>query len=131
VQWAALLRSTSSYQNYRQKHGPTNPVKVVEMLLLDQYLPRAVRYCVVRVQDSLHSISGTPIGNYANVAERRCGRLNAELSYLTVGDIFKTGIHEFIDDLQVKINDIGQGVLDTFFAQKTEAPLEYMKIREG
>lgn len=118
VQWSALLQSASGLQGYRQKHGPIHLANVVEYLLLDREFPRSVRYCVERVFDSLHCISGTPLGSYANEAERRCGRLHSELVYTQVSDIVKMGIHEFADGVQVNLNGIGEGIFETFFTMK-------------
>ena len=39
VQWAAVLRSTSSFEMYRKRHGRILPKKVVEFLVLDRNFP--------------------------------------------------------------------------------------------
>lgn len=116
LQWAALLRSASALQTYRQRFGQIDPKNVVRMLLLDREFPRSVRYCVDRAQDSLHAISGNPIGGYANEAERGIGQLAAELAYAGVDEILGTGLHEFIDRLQARLNDAGGALHETFFA---------------
>jgi len=116
LQWSALLRSASGLQSYRQKYGRIEISHAVEYLLLDPQFPRSVRYSVSRVQDSLHAISGTPIGSFSNEAERRCGMLMSELAYTEVGDIWTVGLHEFLDASQLKLNGIGEAVFDTFFA---------------
>lgn len=134
VQWSALLRSVSALQAYRQKYGRIAPPHVVEYLLLDREFPRSVRYCAGRVQDSLHSISGTPLGTFGNEAERRCGMLMSELSYMRVDDIMDTGLHEFIDACQLKLNGIGDAIFGTFFALRpiegaARAPVFYQEQR--
>jgi len=116
IQWSALLRSASALQMYRQQFGQISPRNVVDLLLLDREFPRSVRYCVGRVQDSIHAITGTPMGTFNNEAERRCGRLQSELSYTRMGEILQTGLHEFVDDIQDKLNGVGEAIFDTFFA---------------
>jgi len=116
LQWAALLRSASGLQSYRQKYGRIEVSHAVEYLLLDPQFPRSVRYSVSRVQDSLHAISGTPVGAFSNEAERRCGMLMSELAYTEVKDIWDAGLHEFLDACQTKLNGIGEAVFETFFA---------------
>lgn len=118
VQWTALLQSTSALQGYRQKHGVLHMPHVVHYLLLDREFPRSVRYCVERVLDSLHCISGVPVGSYGNQAERLCGMLHSELAYAQVDDVIGQGMHEFVDGIQVKLNHVGQAIFETFFAMR-------------
>ncbi len=119
IQWSALLRSASALQMYRQKFGRIAPPNVVEYLLLDREFPRSVRYCVGRVQDSIHAITGMPLGTFSNEAERRCGLLHSELSYARVNEIITMGLHEFIDATQGKLNNVGDAIYDTFFAMRS------------
>lgn len=46
IQWAALLRTASALQAYRQKFGRILPQNVAEFLLFDREFPRAVLHCL-------------------------------------------------------------------------------------
>ncbi|HUJ76316.1 MAG TPA: alpha-E domain-containing protein, partial [bacterium] len=46
IQWAAVLRSTSALQMYRQRFGQISPSRVIEFLLLSAEFPRSVRFCL-------------------------------------------------------------------------------------
>jgi uncharacterized alpha-E superfamily protein len=116
IQWAALLRSASALEMYRKRHGRIDPVRVAEFLILDREFPRAMRFCVIRAEESLHAITGSPIGTYANLAEQRVGRLRAELDYAHVDEMLSVGMHEFLDRLQLRLNQVGDAVAETFFA---------------
>jgi len=116
VHWAALLRSASGFEFYRKKHHAITPQKVVEFLLLDRKFPRTVRYCLSKGERSLHAITGAAIGTWTNGAERELGRMNAELSYADTNEILARGLHEYIDDLQQRLNYVSKSVHDTFFA---------------
>lgn len=116
VQWSALLKSASALEMYRKIHGRIAPGNVVDFLLLDRHFPRSVRYALGRAEMSLHSISGTPVGTFSNKAEQLLGRLRSELDYTHVSDVITQGLHEFIDELQAKMNDVGSAVHSTFFA---------------
>lgn len=116
LQWSALLRSASALQAYRQRYGRIEIGHAVEYLLLSPEFPRSVRYAISRVQDSLHAITGTPVGTYSNEAERRCGMLMSELAYTQIADVWRVGLHEYVDACQTKLNGIGDAVFDTFFA---------------
>jgi uncharacterized alpha-E superfamily protein len=123
IQWAAMLRSASAFEMYRKRYGRIAPNKIVDFLLLDREFPRAVHHCLMKAEESLHNISGTPLGTFSNVAEQRLGQLRSDLAYARVEDIVKTGLHEFLDALQTKLNQVGDGIFDTFFAYKPVAKL--------
>lgn len=116
VQWSALLKSASALEMYRKAHGRISPEKVADFLLLDRLFPRSVRYSLVGAEDSLHAITGTPVGTFTNRAEQLLGRVRSELDYTHVSDVISQGLHEFIDELQAKLNDVGAATHSTFFA---------------
>jgi uncharacterized alpha-E superfamily protein len=116
VQWSALLKSASALEMYRKSHGRIAPAKVADFLLLDRQFPRSVRYSLIAAEESLHAIAGTPVGTFTNRAEQLLGRLRSELDYTHVSDVIAAGLHEFIDELQVKLNDVGTAIHAIFFA---------------
>jgi uncharacterized alpha-E superfamily protein len=116
VQWAAMLRSASALEMYRKRHGHILPDKVIEFFVLDSEFPRSILYCITSANDSLHAISGTPVGMYRNAPEQHLGGLRAELAYTDTRQIISKGLHEFLDGLQTKLNIVDQSIFDTFFA---------------
>lgn len=116
VQWSALLRSASALQAYRQRYGQIQPASVVELLLLSHEFPRSVRYCVESVQFSIAKISGSPAGVYSNNAERMADQMRSQLACARADDVIAAGLHEFIDSLQLKLNQVGSHISETFFA---------------
>lgn len=115
VQWGALLETTSALQMYRRTFGRIEPVKVVEFLVLNPRFPRSLRFCVWQAEDSLRAISGSPPQGFNNRAEQLLGQLSAQLSYARVSDILTGGLHEFVDDFQVRLNAVGEAIYETFF----------------
>jgi uncharacterized alpha-E superfamily protein len=118
IQWGALLNSASAFEMYRKRYGPIARNAVVAFLLLDREFPRSVLCSVGGAEESLHAISGTPLDTYANRAEQRLGRLRADLAYADADQIIASGLHEFIDGLQVRLNDVGDDVREIFFAMR-------------
>jgi len=115
LQWSALLRSTSGFEAYRRLYGQVASEAVVQFLLLDRAFPRSAHHCVRAAQASLHAVTETPVGHYRNDAEKRLGRLVAELDYTDVGEVIGRGLHEFIDELQDRLNQVGDAITSTFF----------------
>ncbi len=115
LQWASLLRSASALEMYRKSCGRIEPHRVVDFLLHDAEFPRAIRYCVSRAEESLRAITGSAPGSYGNRAEQLLGRLRAELDFASTEEIIKGGLHEFLDGLQGRLNDVGMAIHETFF----------------
>ena len=121
IQWAALLKSASALDMYRRKYEQINPESVVQFLLLDRNFPRAILYCVMMAESSIHSITGTPAGTFRNDAERRIGRLHSELTYARIDEIIKAGLHEYLDKFQTELNGVDDSVNSTFFTVGSES----------
>jgi uncharacterized alpha-E superfamily protein len=122
IQWAAVLRSASAFEMYRKRHGRIAPKSIVEFLLLDREFPRAIHFCLLAARDSLHAISGTPVGTFRHPPEKLLGQLCSDLSFTSVDEIVNSGLHEYFDDLQTRMNQVAAGIYETFFALKTPKP---------
>lgn len=118
IQWLALLRSAGALEMYRQRHGRITPTHVVAFLILDREFPRAVLYCLTKANESLHAITGAAVGGFSNRPEQTLGQLRAELAYTRAEDIIDGGLHEFVDDLQSRLNAVSDAVYDTFLAMR-------------
>jgi uncharacterized alpha-E superfamily protein len=115
LQWSAILRSCSSHDAYRKFYvAQVEPDKVVEFLILNEFFPRSIRFCAQELNYSLRRISGCSSEHYTNLAEKLAGRLVAELNYSALEDIKTVGMHQYMDDLQVKLNAIGEGIFQTY-----------------
>jgi uncharacterized alpha-E superfamily protein len=117
LQWIALLKSASAYEMYRKRGmHRISPQSVAEFLILDGEFPRSIRFCIIEAERSLHKITGTPLGSWRAPVERTLGRLRADLDYITIDEIIQFGMHEFLDDLQTRMNNVGEKIFETFFA---------------
>jgi uncharacterized alpha-E superfamily protein len=116
ILWGALLRSASAFEMYRKRHGQVAPDEIIEFLVLDAEFPRAIHHCLIMAERSLRNISGTGRGRFTNPAEKTLGRLLADIDYTQIEEIKTIGLHEFIDDLQTRLNLVGAAVYETFFA---------------
>jgi uncharacterized alpha-E superfamily protein len=115
LQWAALLRSVSSLEPFVKHYGPVHARGIMRYLLLDTRNPRSVAHCMRRADQALRDISGTSTGTFGNDAERRSGQLCADLNYLTVDEIVRLGLHETLDDLQIRMNHVHCAVSELYF----------------
>ncbi|MBD2230913.1 alpha-E domain-containing protein [Phormidium tenue] len=118
LQWIALLKSASAYEMYRKCQYRITPRGVTEFLILNREFPRSIQFCLIEAERSLHQISGTSMGTWRTGSDRALGRLRSELDYLTIDEITQRGLHEFLDDLQTRLNTVGEQVFSDFFALK-------------
>ena len=118
TQWSVVLKSASAFEMYRKRHGRIDPLHIAEFLILDPEFPRSMYSCVARAEESLHAISGSPMGTYQNVAEERLGALRGELASTDIEDILAGGVHDRLTSCQASLNGVGNAVFETFFTSK-------------
>jgi uncharacterized alpha-E superfamily protein len=111
---------------YRKEHGRITPSQVAEFLILNRDFPRAMRFCLIRAEQSLLAITGGSAGSFRNRAEQRLGRLRSQLDYTNIDEIMQSGLHEFIDHFQVRLNGVGEAIFETFFALQ---PLDHLAAK--
>lgn len=121
LQWAALLRSAGAFEMYRKAKGRIAPQECADFLLFDKDFPRALRYCISRADWSLHAITGTERDSYRCESERRLGKLRNDFDYARLQDVLAVGMHEYLDGVQCRINDVGDAIFEEFFSAHARA----------
>lgn len=117
IQWAALLRSCSAFEAFRKnRHGQITGPRVVEYLLFDEYFPKSIHFSVTSAEAALRDISGASEHRFTNPASRALGKLRADLDFIAIEDVVKRGLHEFLDDLQIRIAEISGLIEQTFIS---------------
>ena len=131
LEWSAILRSCSAWDAYKSIcGGEVNPHRVAEFLLLNVDFPRSVRFCASELNHALRRISGVAEGRFCNNAEKLAGRLVAELQFSTIEEIFETGLHRYLDQLQTKLNNIGNAMFDAYIFQKFDNLEDEMMVQQ-
>lgn len=119
MQWAALLKSVSAYDMYRKKYGKLTALNISEFLILDKTFPRSMLCCLIHAEQSLNAITGNS-GGFSTSAEKQLGKLKSELEFTEIADIFNSGLHEYIDDFQQRLNAISTHFYNSFFTTQVE-----------
>ncbi len=115
VQWASVLRSCSAFEAFRRsRRGQLNLERVVDYLLRDAVFPRSILFSIAEAEQALGQI--TAAGNHLddNPPARLLGELRTELEQIAVPTVIADGLHEFLDDVQMKISDIHAAIQATF-----------------
>ncbi len=111
--WAGVLRSVSGFEVYRKIYREAiTPERVAEMLILRTSMPRSLAACMAEI-----------VGDLAKVAHpqsvetlRRAGLLNAQLQFGRIEDIMATGLHAWLTDFLIRINELGSDISQDFLA---------------
>ncbi|MEZ6133993.1 MAG: alpha-E domain-containing protein [Pirellulaceae bacterium] len=115
--WSAVLRSLSGFEMFRKRYHTLTIERIVDFLVLDPRFPRAIYYCVRTAAGSLAKVGG-PENIADNIALARVDSLLSKLSQATPRTIIDGGFHEFIDALQIDLNELGTAIGETYFAKR-------------
>lgn len=104
-QWAALLRSLSAFESYRDIYRESIvPESVAEMLLLRDDLPRSLHACLNEITQVLENIEG----NSGIDVKRLAAQIHARLHYARVEEVFEQGLQNYLQDFLAEINRLGE-----------------------
>jgi uncharacterized alpha-E superfamily protein len=115
AQWNALLRSASAYHGYRRVYPhEMTPTTVAGFILLDPYFPRSITHCVRYIENSLSDLLEQDELRHVVFPTANLDRLK-QLAARSPEDVVGTGLHEFLDEVQIALLALGRQISDTFF----------------
>ena len=117
-QWAAVLRSVSSFESYRKVYRDViTPFRVAELLILRDDMPRSLHHCMRETYEMLQLITGSN----RNEAVRLAGEVHAELHFGRIDTIFSEGLHEYLTEFLRRNALLGDEVTRSFFSAGRQA----------
>ncbi|MGQ0656418.1 MAG: alpha-E domain-containing protein [Betaproteobacteria bacterium] len=106
-QWAALLRSLSSFESYRQLYrDQIFPIKVAQLLILERRMPRSLAACFDQIEEALDRVRG----EQDTAVKRLAAELHARLTHSDVEEIFQSGLHEYLTECLDAIGELGSRI---------------------
>lgn len=120
TQWAAVLKAVSGLEMYRKTYRRISPRDVAEFLLFDREFPRSIFHCVRYAGESLQVLSGLSRDRTLNTPQKSLLRLRTDLETGTVTEAMDAGLHNYLDALQTRLNQVDQEVYQVFFAPKLD-----------
>lgn len=122
AQWQAVLRSASALEAYRRFYvREILPWKVAEFLIFSDSFPRSIHYCLEQVDELLRRILAETSTRARTEAARTSRRLLGSVQSFTIAEILKDGLHEFLGELQLSLDRIGDEVVQTTMFYPVEA----------
>ena len=121
-QWNALLRSVAAWHAFRREHPRgMRPESVVGFLLLNRAFPRSVRACVGQLRELLFVlVNGFGLESLRPVADDTTA-LDRELGQADPASLARAGLHDFVNDLQLRFAGLSSGLAATAFLHQTSA----------
>jgi uncharacterized alpha-E superfamily protein len=109
--WTSILSSVSALEIYRKVYRDVvTPARVVELLILNQQMPRSLLASLDGVCANLAMLrTGT-----SREVERTAGKLRAELLYADLRQIFSMGVHTFLTQFLARVYELGNQVARTY-----------------
>ncbi|MBV9735265.1 MAG: alpha-E domain-containing protein [Acidisphaera sp.] len=127
-QWNALLRSAAGYHAYRRLHsGGITPAQVAGFLLLNRRFPRSVYLCIRQTEMLLAEMKARYALRGGNDAAEVLDGLRALFSTLSITEILKQGLHEFLDLVQLRLIAVSRHLSIAFFGYQPEDTLEQLQ----
>ncbi len=116
MQWAAVLRSASALEAYRRVYGNQIAVdKVVEFLLFDPGFPRSARFCLDEMDAALARVEKAASASAPSVPfDSPCHELATILHQSSVDQVLRSGLHEFLMEVQDHCAAIGGMIFDKY-----------------
>jgi uncharacterized alpha-E superfamily protein len=124
LHWAAVLKSVSGFETYRKQQGRISPREIVNFLVLDRQFPRAIRHCIEASSASVRAVIGSAARSSRYHSEGLMESLNADLAVADVDQVIRSGLHEYLDGLQTRMNAVDDALLEDFFVWRpVERPI--------
>jgi uncharacterized alpha-E superfamily protein len=115
VQWASVLRSCSAFEAFRKsRRGQLSLERAVDYLLRDHFFPRSILFSVNEMGAALAQITAAAPHLADNAAGRLISSLRDHLEKTEVRGAITEGLHEYLDDIQVRIGEIHAATQETF-----------------
>ena len=117
-EWSVLLRALSAFEVYRRVfRAVITPLKVANLLILHDDMPRSLLRCCKEVYQNLKSVSNEQSAE----TERRAGEMHALLHFTRMEEITAIGLPRFLEQFLTRVHDLGDRIATDFLLPPAEA----------
>ncbi|MGB6309198.1 MAG: alpha-E domain-containing protein [Steroidobacteraceae bacterium] len=117
-EWSVLLRALSAFEVYRRAFRDViTPLKVAQLLILRDDMPRSLLRCCKEVYQNLKSVANEQSAE----TERRAGEMHALLHFTRMEEITAGGLPRFLENFLARVRDLGDRIASDFLLPPAEA----------
>ena len=117
-EWSVLLRALSAFEVYRRAFRDViTPLKVAQLLILRDDMPRSLLRCCKEVYQNLQSVANEQSAE----TERRAGEMHAMLHFTRMEEITAGGLPRFLEQFLARVRDLGDRIASDFLLPPAEA----------
>ena len=115
-QWMAILRSASAWEAFRKigQREVTGPA-VIDLLTFNRDFPRSLAFSVMALRRHFEQATAATPPARRVAALRRIVLLELDMAALDIEQVVRSGLHEFLDDLQARLIAIDEAVTGDIF----------------
>jgi uncharacterized alpha-E superfamily protein len=116
--WSVLLRALSAFEVYRRVYRDVvTPLKVAQLLIIRDDMPRSLLRCCKEVYQNLKSVANEQSAE----TERRAGEMHAMLHFTRMEAITAGGLPRFLEEFLSRTRDLGDRIASDFLLPPAEA----------
>lgn len=114
LQWLQILRAGNSAGAFRQIYGRNLDAEgVVDLMVLNRASPRSLLTAIAHVYGEMQALSSEQNARQRALLQRVRSKYTV-LMDLSVGDIFQSGLHEWLTQFIVDLNEIAVQMAESF-----------------
>lgn len=111
--WLAILRSASAHEAFRKRYrGSIRGERVAELLILDAAFPRSLRFCVSALGRHFGLATAGAPRMHSLPVTRELALLDLDLGSTGIGEVMRTGLHEFLGEFQGRVNRVHNSTMN-------------------
>ena len=116
--WSVLLRALSAFEVYRRVYRDVvTPLKVAQLLIVRDDMPRSLLRCCKEVYQNLKSVANEQSAE----TERRAGEVHSMLHFTRMEAITTAGLPRFLEDFLSRMRDLGERIASDFLLPPAES----------
>jgi uncharacterized alpha-E superfamily protein len=117
--WAAVLRSVSGFEVYRKVYRDViMPERVANLLILFDNWPRSLAASLDEVRDIIGHVRNARSAS----AEAMAVQLHANVRAARIGEILRGGLHLWLTEFLVRVNELGSCISRDFLVPLAPEP---------
>lgn len=121
-QWMSVLRSASALEAFRKRHrGTVTGPRVADLLMFERAFPRSLMFSMLALKRHFERATAQTPDSRSVRAAREIALLELDLRAADSANVIRSGLHQFLDEFQVRLGRIDAALTEDIFRALPEA----------